>query len=240
MNLSGIIIEHQNSLMQLYLKLERRFEENGVIQALWRDMAGDVSLQISSLKSLPPSFWNQLKKASGDDMASAVKNIPSPPADVSDISLRNSFEISLQFAEPVVLKIYARVIRLLRKNSTAPSLDFYIMVKAYTARLARTAESFAGDPLLVSRARMLLANLEKEIQEPSPEIMALASKVLSLSAKTQKTSGSGKTVAGTTKETTKKSPQNAKAGASKPAKTTAVKTKTLSGKTPATTKRAQR
>ena len=130
MSLSGTIAGHQNSLLQLYRKLEKRFEENSVIQTLWRDMADDVSLQIQSVKSFPSSVWNQFKNVPDNDFESAVKSIHSPPVDVADISLRDSFEISLQLTEPIVLKIYARIVRSLRKNSTAPTLNFYILVKS--------------------------------------------------------------------------------------------------------------
>jgi hypothetical protein len=185
MNLLGAIVEQQNSLFQFYRKLEERFEENSIVQALWRDMAGDVSMQIQSLKTLPPSFWNQFKQAPDDGFESAIKSVPSPPANVTDISLRDSFEISLQLSEHVVLKIYARAVRLLRRNSTTPALNFYILVKTYVARLLRTTESFAGDPLLIRRAHLLLAGLEKEVQEPVAEIKPLMSK--SSASKAQKT-----------------------------------------------------
>ena len=233
MNLLAAIVEHQDSLLRLYRKLEERFEENSVIRALWSAMAGDVSLQIQSLKSLPSSLWNQFKNAPDDDFVSAVKSVHSPPADVTDISLRDCFEISLQLAEPVVLKIYARVIRLLRKNSTAQSLDFYILVKAYAARLVRTTESFAGDPLLTRRARLLLSEMEKGVQEPSPEIRALASKALS--AAVQKSSVSGKADAKTDKAAAKKPQKNTDAS-----KTVLTKSKALPEKSPAANKRARR
>ncbi|MCL2877230.1 MAG: hypothetical protein FWF13_00430 [Acidobacteria bacterium] len=235
MNLLGAIVGHQNSLLQLYRKLEERFEENSIIQTLWHDMAGDVSLQIQSLKSLPSSLWNQFKNAPDNDFESAIKGISSPPADVADISLRDCFEISLRLTEPVVLKIYARIVRLLRKNSTAPALNFYILVKTYVARLVRATESFAGDPLLIRRAQLLIAGLEKEVQEPAPEIKALASRALS--AKAQKPAVSGKTGVKSAEKTVKNPPNNGKAAASKSAKAAPVKTKTLPGKTPTKTRR---
>ena len=241
MKLSGAIVEHQNSLLRLYRKLEERFEENSVIQTLWRDMADDISLQIQSIQSFPPSLWNRFKNVQDDDFESAIKSVPSPPADVANISLRDGFEISLQLAEPVVLKIYARVIRLLRENSTAPALNFYILVKTYVTRLARTAESFAGDPLLIRRAQSLMLELEKGIQEPAPEIKDPASKTnKALSTKAWKTSVSAKADTKIAKKTTKKTHKDINLSAPRPAKTAPVETKTLSGKTSTTTKRARR
>ena len=269
MNLQGAIVEHQNSLLRFYRKLEERFEENGVIRTLWHDMAGDVSLQIQGLKSFPSSIWNQFKNAPDNSFESAVKEVKetsAPAADTTDISLRDCFEISLRLAEPVVLKIYARLIRTLRKNSTAQVLNFYILVKAYVARLVRTTESFAGDPLLIRRAQLLLAGFEKEVQEPIPEIKVSPAETLSVKTrkssvpvkadgKAAKTAASGKAAAKTVKETKKAPPGNVKAAASKPAKTVTlnpkksvaskpakavpVKTKALPGKSTAKTKRAK-
>ncbi|MDR1727630.1 MAG: hypothetical protein LBT74_06840 [Acidobacteriota bacterium] len=176
MNLSGSIAEHQHSLQRMYQKLADRFAENGVIRALWRDMSEDVSLQIQGLKSLPNSFWNQLKKAPDDRLEAAVKGHRPVAADTESVSLRESFELTLQSSEPVILKIYARIVRLLRSSPvTDQSLDFYILVKAHAARIVRITESFAGDPTLIRRARMLLQGLEKEVQEPDPEEVKAAS-----------------------------------------------------------------
>ena len=243
MNLLGTIVEHQNSLLRLYRKLEERFEENGVIQSFWHGMAGDVSSQIQSLKSLPSSLWNQFKNDADNSFESAVKtvkDVSTPPADIANISLRDCFEISLQMAEPAILKIYARVIRMLRKNPTMPALNFYILLKAHVTRLVRTTESFAGDPLLIRRAQLLLAGMEKEVREPALEIKTPALARTVLQSKAPKIPVSDKADTKAAKKTTKAPPENVKAATSKPAKTATVKTGTLPEKTPATTKRARR
>ena len=240
MNLLGAIVEYQNSLLQLYRKFEERFEENSVIRTLWRDAAGDVELQIQSLKSFPPSLWNQVKNDQDggfEPVVKAVKEGFALPANAANISLRDCFETSLQLAEPVILKIYARVIRLLRKNSTAPALNFYILVKAYVARLVRTTESFSGDPMLIRRAQALLAGLEKEVQEPARETKA--SKSNALSAKTQKADAAGKENAKAAKGTATKPHGNVKSASPESAKTASVKAQALLRKTPAAAKRAK-
>ena len=260
MNLQGAIVEHQNSLLRFYRKLEERFEENSVIRSLWHEMADDISLQIQSLKSLPPSIWNQFKNAPNKGFETAVKEVKetsTQKADVPNLSLRDCFETSLQLAEPVVIKIYARLIRTLRKNSTTQVLNFYILVKTYVARLLRTTQSFSGDPLLIRRSQLLLAGLEKEVQEPDPEIKIPAAGTPS--GKKQKPSVSGKTDAKISKETTKAASsklavketakvlpgkvktakETTKAIPSKPAKNIPVKTKVLPGKSPAKTKRTK-
>jgi len=248
--MSGAIVEHQNSLVRLYRKLEERFEENSIIRTLWHDMADDVSQQIQSIKSFPPSLWNQFKNAPDDGFESVVKIAPPKPTDVTDISLRDCFEISIVLTEPVVLKMYARVVKLLRKNSTAPALNFYFLVKAYIARLVRTTESFAGDPLLIRRAQLLLQGFEKEVQEPAPEIKPgkpvnpFTPRTPSVSAQKApdkvpaKAPVAGKTAANKAKETAKTPPKNAKTAASKPVKAAPVKVKTPLAKKPAAAKRS--
>jgi len=229
MNLQGAIVEHQNSLLRFYRKLEERFEENSVIKSLWREMADDISLQIQSLKSLPPSTWNQFKNAPDNSFESAVKEVKetsTQASDVDSLSMRDCFETSLQLAEPVVLKIYARLIRTLRKNSTTQVLNFYILVKTYVARLLRTTQSFSGDPLLIRRAQLLLAGLEKEVQEPDPEIKIPAAG--NPSGKKPKVPVSGKTDAKKAKETTKAAPS--KLAAKETAKAPPEKVKAVQSK----------
>jgi hypothetical protein len=171
MNLYGSITEFQNAVVQLYLKLEHRFKENGLIRELWSAMAHDVAQQISGLKALPPSFWSQLNK-DRDGLFEAViegarHQITEKP---EDLSLRSCFELALGLEEPTILKIYVPIIRSLRENWTASSLDFYIEVKAHLARIMRMIESFSGDPIMVQRSNLLLRSFEKEVQEPLAEI----------------------------------------------------------------------
>jgi hypothetical protein len=167
MNLNGSVTELQNKLAQMYLKLEQRFKENGLVRELWTAMAHDVLQQVKSLKALPPSFWNQMKKDQQELLQAAVN---SPLLQINekteDISLHGCFELALRLEEPAVLKIYAPIVRSLRKNLSTPSLDFYIMVKAHLARIARMTESFSGDPILIQRSNILTQSFEKEIQEP--------------------------------------------------------------------------
>ncbi len=167
MNLFGPITELQNTVVKLYLKLEHRFKENGLIRDLWSAMAHDISQQINSLKALPPSFWNQLKKDQDGLLETIIKKAQQQVDEkTEDLALRNCFELALSLEEPTILKIYVPIIRSLRKNSTNPALDFYIMVKAHLARITRETESFSGDPIIIQRSNSLLQSFEKEIQEP--------------------------------------------------------------------------
>jgi hypothetical protein len=171
MNLHGSIKDLQNKTVQLYLKLEHRFSENGLIRDLWNAMANDVSQQIRSLNALPPSFWNQLKKDQSLALIAAVEGASRQSIDnEEDLSLMDCFGRALCLEEPTILKVYAPLIRKLRENPTAPALDFYIVVKAHLARITRVTQSYSGDPAVIQRANSLLQAFEKEVQEPSIKI----------------------------------------------------------------------
>lgn len=167
MNLHGSITDHQNRILQLYLKLEQRFKENSLIHELWGAMAHDVSQQVGSLNALPRSFWNQLKK-NRDGLVEAIHSARKGQIidKKEDMSLKSGFERTLEVEESTILKIYVPIIRSLRENWTDQALDFYIRVKAHLARIMRSTEAFSGDPIVVQRANALLQNFEKEVQEP--------------------------------------------------------------------------
>ena len=155
----------------MYLNLEQRFSENHIIRELWSAMAHDVSQQIHSLDALPQSFWIQLKKdpdglSTEDAAAARHQSIDNE----GDQSLRSCFDRALRLEEPTILKVYVPLIRRLRENLTTPALDFYIMVKAHLARIARVTESFSGDPVITQRSHSLLQKFEKEVQEPHVEV----------------------------------------------------------------------
>jgi len=181
MNLQGSITELQNAAVQLYLKLEHRFRENGLIRELWGAMAHDVSQQANSLKALPHSFWSQIKKDGDGLIEATIKGAQQQITEkTEDLSLPGCLEFALHFEEPAILKIYVPIIRCLRKNPTYPALDFYIMVKAHLARILRVTESFSGDPLVIQRSNLLLQSFEKDVQEPEviPEKKAVVSRLV--------------------------------------------------------------
>ena len=171
MNLHGSIRTLQNRIAHLYIQLEQRFSENMLIRELWSSMAHDVSQQIQSLNALPQSFWNQLKKEPDPELTSSIEAAAGQNiANEEDPSLKGCFIDVLRVEEPAILKVYAPLIRKLRENSSAPALDFYIMVKAHLARITRVTQSFAGDPDIIQKAHNLLQSFEKEVQEPPIEI----------------------------------------------------------------------
>jgi hypothetical protein len=172
MSLHNCTAEIQGATVKLYLKLEQRFKENKIIGELWGAMAHDVSQQIVSLNALPQSFWNRLKSEDSglseplirDNKAQDIENN-------DDTSLRRCFEVAIAREEATTLNIYVPIIRSLRKNWTEQALDFYIMVKAHLARITRVTEEFAGDPLLIQCAHVVLRNFEKEVQETHAAII---------------------------------------------------------------------
>jgi hypothetical protein len=166
MNLHGSTTELQNTLAQLYLKLEQRFNENRLIRELWSGMAHDILQQIAGLKTFPLSFWSQLKKdqdglLSANIQSAKLQAIEKP----EDLTLGKCFELALYLEEPTILKIYVPIIRSLRKNWTNTALDFYILVKSHLARIARATDSFSGDPITRQRSNLLLQSFEKKVQE---------------------------------------------------------------------------
>ncbi|MDI9613711.1 MAG: hypothetical protein QM330_11800 [Acidobacteriota bacterium] len=174
MNLQGSINERQNTLLKLYLSLKQRFTKNNLTIAFWNAMESDVADQIRNLKALPPAFWRQLKQADdAPDLAAAGGQKDYALEKEGVPSLQSTFEIALAAEEPLILETYVPIIRALRKNRAGAALDFYILVKAHLARIVRGAKSFAGDPLLVQRANVLLQGFERELQdrqEPPPPV----------------------------------------------------------------------
>jgi hypothetical protein len=177
MTLQDSITELQENVADLYAKLETRFTENQLIKDLWTAMSHDISHQILTMKALPSSFWKQIK---GEGLAETIAHIQRFKGieKIEDLSLRSSLELALSAEQSTILKAYVPIIRLLRKNWTDKSLDFYIMVKAHLARITRVTQSFSGDPSIIQRAQLVFNNFDKEVQtiesalkstKPSPE-----------------------------------------------------------------------
>ena len=183
MNLHGSIKDLQSKLAKLYLKLEQHFSENSLILDLWSAMANDVTQQAQDLNALPQSFWNQLKKEHNLGLIEVIDGFPKQTIEIEeDLSLRGCFNSALLLEEPTITKVYAPLIRRMRKNLTAPSLDFYIAVKAHIARITRATRSFSGDPIIIQQSNSLLQSFEKEVQEPHIEVLK-SSKKKKVSAK---------------------------------------------------------
>jgi hypothetical protein len=168
MNLNGSITDLQNAAIKVYLKLAHRFKDNTLIGELWNAMANDVSQQKSSLKAFPSSFWKQLQKSYGELNEAVIPYVRHQISEnTDDMSLKDCFELTLQFEEPTILKLYVPIILTHRENKTNVALDFYIMVKAHLTRIARVTGSFSGDPIIMQRSNLLLQRFERAVQETS-------------------------------------------------------------------------
>jgi len=170
MNLQGSIKKLQKVGINLYIELEQYFSENKLIRDFWKAMAQDVMQQSKSLHSLPRSFWNRLHNKQ-NSLGEAIHYSLSIQTTnkKEDKSLKRCFLRTYDFEEPTILKVYAPLIRYMRKECTGQALDFYIMVKAHLARTMRITEAFGGNPLFVQRSSALLQCFEKEVQMPQAE-----------------------------------------------------------------------
>ena len=168
MNLQCTLSKFLKTGSIFYRKRADCFHQNQIVRDAWLRLANDMELQASSLKNLPPAFWNELETDRWDLIESVGSGFPvkadSRPCET--VSLQESIGRSLSLEEPAVLRIYAPLIRRLRTAWTNRALDFYVIVKSHVAGLMRLVQTYCGDPALIQRATSLLENFEKEAQEP--------------------------------------------------------------------------
>jgi hypothetical protein len=168
MTLLGSIAKLQNQGIQFYSSVAQVFGENNLIRETWLSMALDLKQQVDGLESLPHSFWSQLK----DEEAGLRESIqgcwkPHSLENDPDRTLRHFLCLSLEFEEPLILKVYVPLIRHLRADWSGQELDLYIMVKAHVARLLQVIRSFSGDPISIHRVVALIETFEKKVQVPN-------------------------------------------------------------------------
>ncbi len=170
MNLLGSIANLQTSGAQLYVEIAQYFKANELVRDIWLEMARDKEQQCTNLKSLPSSFWSELKK-NEVELAEALRSCQlfAQCHGNEEHSLQHCLRKAIEFEEPFLLKIYAPLIRQLRTQWTDRALDFYIMVKAHVARLLRVVQMFSGDPIIIQRAGALLEGFERGVQTPVPQ-----------------------------------------------------------------------
>lgn len=184
MNLQGSIAKLQSSGARLYVVLAQCFNENNLIRDMWLEMARDKEQQVGGLRSLPRSFWSEMRKRADGLLAAARSCIPLAECSKDEEhSLQKCLAKTLDFEEPIILKVYAPLIRQLRTEWTGHALDFYVIVKAHVARILRVVQSFSGDPVLIQRAATVLRDFEREVQAPEvpafPVILKASNKTVS-------------------------------------------------------------
>jgi hypothetical protein len=163
--LRGSLAQLQRAVAKIYSQLQQRFEGNYLVSSVWAAMDHDLQVQVESLKRLPPSFWQSLKSQE-KELARAAELVNPGNVDWLPGSLRACLTQTIDLEEPIILKVYAPLIRRLRSEWTGHALDFYVMVKAHIARVAQSIQLFSGDPSLSLRCGALLHSFEKEVQEP--------------------------------------------------------------------------
>jgi len=172
MSLQGSIRKLQNTCARMYLKLAKSFVENGLFRENLALLAQDNEEQAKCLKALPVRYWTQHKKEKA--LFAAVKEclaLLSSRDKQTDTSMQHMLSRAFDLEEPIILKIYAPLIRHLRTDCTDCTLDFYVLTKAHVVRLARIAQSFSGNPSLILRSMTLLEAFEKAVQAPDPSLL---------------------------------------------------------------------
>lgn len=168
MNLQGSLAKFLKSGSIFYRKRADCFHENQIVRDAWLRLADDMDLQASSLRSVPPAFWTGIEAGQEELIESIGVGFPlkGSPRPCDSVPLQESIGRCLVLEEPVVLRIYAPLIRQLRTHWTSRALDFYVIVKSHVAGLMRLVQTYCGDPALIQRATSLLETFEKDAQEP--------------------------------------------------------------------------
>ncbi|MGD0308909.1 MAG: hypothetical protein ABSC02_06430 [Acidobacteriota bacterium] len=156
----------QRASAKYYLQLRQRFVANVLVSEMWGSMEQDLLAQAEGIKKLPSAFWMSLQKQEAE-LARAAESLYTRFSAEQGGALTACFSRTFELEEPVILSIYAPLIRRLRTNWTEVALDFYVLVRARIIKLARLIQTYAGDPALCQRCSVLLVNLDKEIQEPN-------------------------------------------------------------------------
>jgi len=156
----------EKAIARFYLQLQQRFEGNSLVSESWADMGGDLQAHAESLKKLPSWFWQSLKKQEKELVRATGTILPADALKPAS-SLQACIVQMLDIEEPMILKVYAPLIRRLRSEWTERALDFYVMVKAHIARIARVVQAYSGDPAMSQRCAILFQEFEKGVQEPA-------------------------------------------------------------------------
>ena len=172
MSLKGAFAKVQHAGGQFYLKLSQSFEENPLIRETWAAMAQDLEIQAASLEGLQPRFWKMLKSEEQTLLGAVREGIPIQALERNeDKSLHGCFARCLEFEEPLILRAYVPLIRLLRTEWSDRALDFYIIVKSHVARISRMIQPFSGDPAFLQRAQNLQQQFEFDVQAPPARVI---------------------------------------------------------------------
>ena len=162
------LVKIQKHRVKFYLDASEQFTTNSLVHEKWVEIANDLEAQGAGLKSLPRSLWLLVGNEDGTSLLATMEQAIKAAAVKTDgeVSLRQYITSTLNLEEPVVLGIYAPLVRILRANWTDRALDFYVMARSHLTRLVRLVKPFCGDPTLIHRATSLVERFEQEVQQP--------------------------------------------------------------------------
>jgi hypothetical protein len=163
--LRGSISQLERAVARYYSQLQQRFEGNSLVRTMWASLGNDLQSQVESLRKLPQSFWLSLKSQEKELAQAAELALPQHAERAGPLPMCLAQTVELE--EPIILRVYAPLIRRLRNEWTELALDFYVMVKAHITRVTHSVQLFSGDPGLCLRCANLLENFEQEVQEPA-------------------------------------------------------------------------
>jgi hypothetical protein len=160
------LLKLQNTRTKLYLNTAKQFTSNRLIHLTWLSLAGGVNQQTATLKSLPSSFWKLLDGQDARMLLDAIGRTLKVDVVMNggETSLKNCFTQTLDLEEPVIVEIFAPIVRILKANWTEQALDIYIMARSHLTQLIRLIEPFCGEPSLIQRCTLLVQRFEQEVQ----------------------------------------------------------------------------
>lgn len=166
--LKASLLKLQKKQARTYFDISERFRENSLVCEKWRAIGTGLERQAEVLKALPLSFWKGLDGREARSLLKAVEAArDSARAGILEQdSLRQCFINRLDFEEPVILGIYAPILRNLKANWTDRALDWYVLVRSHLTRLIQLIEPFCGDPALAHRCALLVERFDQALQQP--------------------------------------------------------------------------
>ncbi|MFH1574168.1 MAG: hypothetical protein ABIG68_09300 [Acidobacteriota bacterium] len=179
------MIKLEKNQVKFYLKASEQFKTNPLICQKWSMLAAGLKPGGDSFRSLPKSLWNLL----AEDAGSMLEAVATAGALLKDglgpePTLRQYLKRILEIEEPLVLSVYAPIVRTLRSNWTDRAMDFYVMTRSHITTVTRLIEPFCGEPEMMQRSSLLVHRFEEEIQRTRIQERAKAERQARIARKT--------------------------------------------------------
>ncbi len=174
MSLKAALARVQHTGGHFYLKVAETFSENPLMREAWITLSQDMELQAKSLEGMPSGFWKVLKPEEQAHLGVVKEcSLGQLTETKEDRSLHNGLVRSLNLEEPLILRAYVPLIRLLRTEWSDRALDFYIIVRSHVTRISRMVQLFSIDPALLQRVQNLQQQFDYEVQTQPAQELAL-------------------------------------------------------------------